>query len=216
MADCVTTLGGVPLEFDAWGIDYAYSCTQKCLGAPPGLSPIALSPRALDWIASPRGPVPFSLDLRLLLGYWQERPAIYHHTAPILQLYALHEALRQVLEEGLAARWARHERAGRHLAEASTEAGLEVLAEDGYRLAPLTALRVPEGVDGKAVQRQLIADEGIEVGGALGPGTPPIWRLGLMGPNASEATADLVLQAILRHKDGYMNTVVASRSLTPS
>jgi alanine-glyoxylate transaminase / serine-glyoxylate transaminase / serine-pyruvate transaminase len=216
MADCVTTLGGVPLEFDAWGIDYAYSCTQKCLGAPPGLSPVALSQRALDWIASPQSPVPFSLDLQLLLGYWAERPAVYHHTAPILQLYALHEALRQVLDEGLEARWARHERAGRELAESAADAGFEVLAEEGHRLAPLTALRVPEGVDGKAVQRRLVAEEGIEVGGALGPGTPPIWRVGLMGRNANAPTAELVLDALLRHKDGYMDTVVASRSLTPS
>jgi alanine-glyoxylate transaminase / serine-glyoxylate transaminase / serine-pyruvate transaminase len=216
MADCVTTLGGVPLDFDGWGIDYAYSCTQKCLGAPPGLSPIALSERALDWVASPQNPMPFSLDLQLLLRYWSERPAVYHHTAPILQIYALHEALRQVLKEGLEARWERHAAAGRHLAESATDAGFEVLAEEDQRLAPLTALRVPDGVDGKAIQRRLIADESIEVGGALGPGTPPIWRLGLMGPNASEATADHVLDALIRHRDAYMDTVVASRSLTPS
>jgi alanine-glyoxylate transaminase / serine-glyoxylate transaminase / serine-pyruvate transaminase len=216
MADCVTTLGGVPLEFDAWGIDYAYSCTQKCLGAPPGLSPIAISQRALDWIASPQSPVPFSLDLQLLLKYWAERPAVYHHTAPILQIYALHEALRLVLEEGLVARWQRHQSAGGAFAESAEEAGFEVLAEEGHRLAPLTALRVPDGVDGKAVQRQLIAAEGLEVGGALGPGTPPIWRVGLMGPNANAATADHVLDVLVRHRDAYMDTVVASRSLTPS
>jgi alanine-glyoxylate transaminase/serine-glyoxylate transaminase/serine-pyruvate transaminase len=216
MADCVTTLGGVELDFDAWGIDYAYSCTQKCLAAPPGMSPVALSQRALDWIASPQAPVPFSLDLRLLLDYWAERPAIYHHTAPILQIYALHEALRLALEEGLEARWLRHQRAGRGFAAGAEEAGFEVLAEEDHRLAPLTAVRVPEGVDGKAIQRQLVANEGLEVGGALGPGTPPIWRVGLMGPNANEATAEHVLDALTRHRDGYMDTVVASRSLTPS
>jgi alanine-glyoxylate transaminase/serine-glyoxylate transaminase/serine-pyruvate transaminase len=216
MADCVTTLAGVPLEFDAWGIDYAYSCTQKCLGAPPGLSPVAISQRALDWIASPRGPLPFSLDLKLLLDYWTERPAVYHHTAPILQIYALHEALRQVLVEGLEARWQRHHIAGRGFAQHAEEAGFEVLAEEGHRLAPLTAVRVPEGVDGKAVQRALVAEEGMEVGGALGPGTPPIWRVGLMGPNADDATAARVLDALSMHKDAYMRTVDASRSLTPS
>ncbi len=216
MADCVTTLGGVPLEFDAWGIDYAYSCTQKCLGAPPGLSPVAISQRALDWIASPQAPVPFSLDLQLLLNYWAERPAVYHHTAPILQIYALHEALRLVLEEGLEARWQRHAGAGEGFVERAGEAGFEVLAEEGHRLAPLTALRVPEGVDGKGVQRALIAEHGMEVGGALGPGTPPIWRIGLMGPNANLATADHVLDALARHKESYMPTVIASRSLTPS
>src|SRR3954447_17987008 len=216
MADCVTTLGGVPLEFDAWGIDYAYSCTQKCLGAPPGLSPVAISQRALDWISTPRGPVPFSLDLKLLLDYWAERPAVYHHTAPILQIYALHEALRQVLVEGLESRWQRHHLAGRGFAARAEEAGFEVLAEDGYRLAPLTAVKVPDGVDGKAVQRSLLATENLEVGGALGPGTPPIWRVGLMGPNASADTAGLVLESLSTHKDAYMRTVDASRSLTPS
>jgi alanine-glyoxylate transaminase / serine-glyoxylate transaminase / serine-pyruvate transaminase len=216
MADCVTTLGGVELDFDAWGIDYAYSCTQKCLGAPPGMSPLALSWRALERIESRETAVPFSLDLKLLLNYWVERPPVYHHTTPILQVYALHEALRQVLEEGLEARWRRHESAGREFAERAGEAGFEVLAEEGYRLAPLTALRVPEGVDGKVVQRELVAEHGMEVGGALGPGTPPIWRIGLMGPNANKATADHVLDTLARHKESYMPTVIASRSLTPS
>jgi alanine-glyoxylate transaminase / serine-glyoxylate transaminase / serine-pyruvate transaminase len=101
MADCVTTLGGVPLDFDGWGVDYAYSCTQKCLGAPPGMSPLAISRRALDVIDARERPVPFSLDLRLLRGYWHDRPATYHHTAPILHVYALHETLRGALEEGV-------------------------------------------------------------------------------------------------------------------
>jgi alanine-glyoxylate transaminase / serine-glyoxylate transaminase / serine-pyruvate transaminase len=196
MADCVTTLGGVPLDFDGWGIDYAYSCTQKCLGAPPGMSPIAVSPRALARIEARTESVPFSLDLRLLRAYFVERPATYHHTAPILHLYALHEVLRRTLEEGVEARWTRHEAAGRHFAASAEEAGFEVLAEDGHRLAPLTAVRVPDGVDGKDVQRQLLAKHGLEIGGGLGAATPPIWRVGLMGPNASEATADRVLAAL--------------------
>jgi len=196
MADCVTTLGGVPLDFDGWGIDYAYSCTQKCLGAPPGMSPIAVSPRALARIEARTESVPFSLDLRLLRAYFVERPATYHHTAPILHLYALHEVLRRTLDEGVEARWRRHEAAGRHFAASAEEAGFEVLAEDGHRLAPLTAVRVPDGVDGKDVQRQLLAKHGLEIGGGLGAATPPIWRVGLMGPNASEATADRVLAAL--------------------
>jgi alanine-glyoxylate transaminase/serine-glyoxylate transaminase/serine-pyruvate transaminase len=196
MADCVTSLGGVPLEFDGWGLDYAYSCTQKCLGAPPGMSPIALSPRALERIESRTTAIPFAMDLRLLRAYWVERPASYHHTAPILHIYALHEVLRQALAEGVEARWERHTAAGRHFATRAEEAGLEVLAEDGHRLAPLTALRVPEGVDGKDVQRQLIAEHGLEVGGGLGPAAPPMWRVGLMGPNANAATADRVLDAL--------------------
>jgi alanine-glyoxylate transaminase/serine-glyoxylate transaminase/serine-pyruvate transaminase len=196
MADCVTTLGGVPLDFDGWGIDYAYSCTQKCLGAPPGMSPVAVSERALERIAARSAPVPFSLDLQLLGAYWLERPASYHHTAPILHVYALHEVLRQTLAEGVEARWERHASAGRRFAARAEEAGFEVLAEESHRLPPLTALRVPDGVDGKDVQRELLTERGIEVGGGLGPAAPPIWRVGLMGPNANDATADHVLQAL--------------------
>lgn len=202
MADCVTTLGGVRIDFDAWGVDYAYSCTQKCLGAPPGMSPLALSPRALDRIETRTRPVPFSLDLRLLRSYFVDRPAAYHHTAPILHVYALHEVLRQTLEEGVEQRWRRHEAAGRRFAARAEEAGLEVLAEAGHRLAPLTAVRVPEGIDGKDVQRRLLAERGLEVGGGLGAATPPIWRIGLMGPNANEETADEVLGALTAVLEG--------------
>jgi len=195
MADCVTTLGGVELDFDGWGIDYAYSCTQKCLGAPPGMSPIAISDRALERVRSRRTPVPFYTDLEQLGAYWVERPATYHHTAPILHIYALHEVLRLTLVEGLERRWARHTAAGRHLQQRVREAGLEPLAEPDHQLAPLTAIRVPEGIDGKSVQRQLLA-QGIEIGGGLGPQAPAMWRIGLMGPNASIATADRVLEAL--------------------
>ena len=195
MADCVTSLGGVELDFDAWGIDYAYSCTQKCLASPPGMSPIAVSERAMERIRSRSTPVPFSTDFELLEGYWVERPVTYHHTAPILHIYALHEVLRQTLSEGLENRWARHDEAGRHLQARAVEAGFELLAEPEHQLAPLTAIRVPEGVDGKAAQRAMLAD-GIEVGGGLGPDAPAIWRVGLMGPNANTATADRVLDAL--------------------
>jgi alanine-glyoxylate transaminase / serine-glyoxylate transaminase / serine-pyruvate transaminase len=195
MADCVTSLGGVELDFDAWGIDYAYSCTQKCLASPPGMSPIAVSERAMERIRSRSTPVPFSTDFELLEGYWVERPVTYHHTAPILHIYALHEVLRQTLSEGLENRWARHDEAGHHLQARAVEAGFELLAEPEHQLAPLTAIRVPEGVDGKAAQRAMLAD-GIEVGGGLGPDAPAIWRVGLMGPNASTATADRVLDAL--------------------
>jgi alanine-glyoxylate transaminase / serine-glyoxylate transaminase / serine-pyruvate transaminase len=195
LADCVTSLGGVELDFDAWGIDYAYSCTQKCLAAPPGMSPIAISGRALERVRSRQTPVPFSTDLGLLESYWVERPATYHHTAPILHIYALHEVLRQTLVEGLERRWERHDAAGRHLQGRATEAGFELLAEPEHQLAPLTAIRVPEGIDGKAVQKALL-DDGIEVGGGLGPDAPAIWRVGLMGPNASTEVADRVMDAL--------------------
>jgi alanine-glyoxylate transaminase / serine-glyoxylate transaminase / serine-pyruvate transaminase len=195
MADCVTSLGGVELDADAWGIDYAYSCTQKCLAAPPGMSPVAVSEAALERIRTRRTPPPFSFDLLLLEKYWVERPATYHHTAPILSIYALHEALRLLLEEGLAARWARHAEAGGHLQRELTARGLGLLADPEHQLAPLTAVRVHDGIDGKEIQGRLLREHGIEVGGGLGPAAPDMWRIGLMGRNATIETADRVLEA---------------------
>lgn len=196
MADCVTSLGGIPLEAGRWGIDFAYSCSQKCLGAPPGMSPLAVSERAMERIRARRAPVPFSFDLLLLERYWIERPAAYHHTAPILGIYALHEALRLALAEGVTERWARHAEAAEHLRAQLEALGLEVLAEPDHRLAPLTAVRVPADVDGKAVQARLLREHGIEVGGGLGPDAPAMWRIGLMGKNATVETADRVLGAL--------------------
>jgi alanine-glyoxylate transaminase/serine-glyoxylate transaminase/serine-pyruvate transaminase len=196
MADCVTSFGGVELETGAWGVDYAYSCTQKCLAAPPGMSPIAVSERALERIRSRRTPVPFSFDLLMLEQYWVERPAVYHHTAPILSIYALHEALRRTLDEGLEERWSRHSRAGLHLQAELEERGHELLAEPARRLAPLTAVRVPDGVDGKRVQQRMLREHGIEIGGGLGPAAPAMWRVGLMGCNATAETADRVVAAL--------------------
>jgi alanine-glyoxylate transaminase/serine-glyoxylate transaminase/serine-pyruvate transaminase len=195
MADCVTSLGGIELEFDKWGVDYAYSCTQKCLGAPPGMSPIAVSQRALERIENRSHSVPFSLDIEQLRLYWIGRPAAYHHTVPVLNIYALHEALRLALSEGLERRWNRHRVAGAYLQQGLQALGLELLATPRHQLAPLTAVRVPEDVDGKLVQRQLLHDHGIEVGGGLGPLAPAMWRIGLMGPNANQETADVVLTA---------------------
>ncbi len=196
MADCVTSLGGVELEAGDWRIDYAYSCTQKCLAAPPGMSPVAVSERALERIRSRRTPVPFTFDLELLERYWIERPAAYHHTAPILSIYALHEALRLVLEEGVEERWQRHTRAGGHLQAGLRSRDLELLADPEHQLAPLTAVRVPDGVDGKRVQGRMLREHGIEIGGGLGPAAPAMWRIGLMGRNAERETADRVLEAL--------------------
>ena len=196
MVDTVTTLAGVPFEFGAWGVDFAYSCTQKCLGAPPGMSPIAVSERALERMRSRPNQLPYSLDLDLLEKYWTQRPVVYHHTAPILHIYALHEAFRGVLEEGLETRWQRHAEAGAHLQEQLKARGLELLADPDHQLAPLTAIRIPEGVDGKAVQTRMLREHGIEIGGGLGPAAPAMWRIGLMGHNATVATADRVLTAL--------------------
>ena len=193
--DCVTSLGAHPVEFDAWGFDYAYSCTQKALAAPPGMSPVAISDRALERVAARKTPVPFTFDLDLLRKYWIERPITYHHTAPILHIYALHEALRGVLDEGLENRFERHADAGGYLQEQLRSRGLELLADPDYQLAQLTAVCVPEGVDGKDVQGRVLKEHDVEIGGGLGPDAPPIWRLGLMGHNARRDAADQVLAA---------------------
>ena len=196
MADCVTSLGGVQLDIDGWGIDYAYSCTQKCIGAPPGMSPVAVSDRAMERIEARTHPVSYSLDLQLLRDYWVKRPLVYHHTAPILHIYALHEALREVAVEGLHARWDRHMDAGRFLQDELRSRGLELLADPEHQLPQLTAIRVPEGVDGKAVQLRMLREHGIEIGGGLGPSAPDMWRIGLMGHNARASVADRVLGAL--------------------
>jgi alanine-glyoxylate transaminase / serine-glyoxylate transaminase / serine-pyruvate transaminase len=196
MADCVTSLAGVPLDIGGWGVDFAYSCTQKCLAAPPGMSPIAVSERAVERLRARKTPVPFSFDLLMLERYWIERPAAYHHTAPILSIYALHEALCRVLAEGLEERWARHAEAAAYLRGELAARDLPLLADPEHQLAPLTAVRVPEGTDGDAVQKRILRDHGIEVGGGLGPSAPAMWRIGLMGRNATPETADRVLAAL--------------------
>ena len=196
MADCVTALGGIEVDVDGWGVDYAYSCSQKCLGAPPGMSPVAVSERALERIRSRSHPVGFDFDLQLLAAYWIARPAAYHHTAPAFAIYALYEALREALAEGLPARFDRHREAGELLQAGLRDRGLELLAEAETQLPQLTAVRVPDGVDAARVQRTLLTDSGIEIGGGLGPSAPSMWRIGLMGHNARVEVAQRVLEAL--------------------
>jgi alanine-glyoxylate transaminase/serine-glyoxylate transaminase/serine-pyruvate transaminase len=196
LADCVTAIGGMPIDVDGWGVDYAYGCTQKCLGAPPGISPVTLSERALARIERRTTPTSLSFDFTALRRYWEARPAVYHHTLPILQMYALHEALRLALDEGLEARYARHAAAGDHLQATLRARGLDLLADPAHQLAQLTAPRVPAGIVGADVQRRLLFEQGIEIGGGLGPDAPAIWRIGLMGVNAEIATADRVADAL--------------------
>lgn len=196
LADQVTALGGIATAADDWELDYCYSCSQKCVGAPPGLAPVTLSERALDRIRSRSRPTGFTFDFELLERYWSARPPAYHHTAPTLHHYALHEALRSTVEEGLEARWARHADVGARFQAAIEERGLGILAEPGVRLPQLTAVRVPDGVDGRTVQARLLQEHGIEVGGGLGPTFPPIWRIGLMGVNATHETATRLLDAL--------------------
>jgi len=195
LVDCVTSLGGEEVSPVEWNIDFAYSCSQKSLGCPPGLSPFSVSPRALERMRARKAPVPFSFDIDLLEKYWVERPITYHHTMPILQYYALYEGIRLALDEGLQTRWARHEDAGRYFQRQMAERGYTFLSDPGHQLWELSAVDVPEGVDGKEVQARILREFNIEVGGGLGPTAPPIWRIGLMGVNATRETADRVIAA---------------------
>ncbi len=180
LVDAVTSLGGMPLDVGAWGVDACYSCTQKCLGGPSGLAPIVFGPRALEQRVKCRS---FYFDLSLLEDYWLRRK--YHHTMSSALLYALYEALAIVEEEGLDARWARHERNHRTLVSSFAELGLTLLPPESDRLWTLNAVRVPEGVDEAAVRTQLLEQYNIEIGAGLGPLAGKIWRIGLMGASSS-------------------------------
>ena len=194
--DCVTSLGGLEVELDAWGVDAAYSGTQKCLSCPPGLSPISFSPRAQEALAARKSPVQsWYLDLSLISSYWGSERA-YHHTAPINMLYGLHEALRLVLEEGIEARAQRHRRNAAALVAGLETLGLEPRVPAAERLAPLTAVAVPEGVDDAGVRRHLLEHFGLEIGGGLGPMKGNTWRIGLMGAGSTERNVALCLAAL--------------------
>jgi alanine-glyoxylate transaminase/serine-glyoxylate transaminase/serine-pyruvate transaminase len=196
VADCVTSLGGIPVEVDRWGLDAVYSGTQKCLAAPCGLAPVTFSQRALEALSARRRPVQsWYLDLTLVQRYWGKDRA-YHHTAPIQMVYALHEALRLLHEEGLEERWARHERNARALWAGLEALGLELFVRPSERLVPLTAVRVPAGIDEARVRAALLANHSLEIGGGLGPLKGQIWRIGLMGQGSSRRNVDVVLAAL--------------------
>jgi len=196
LLDTVTSLAGCPVRIDEWGIDAVYSGTQKCLSCPPGLSPVSLSPRALEVATKRKTKVQsWYLDVNLLASYWGEQ-RVYHHTAPISMNYALHEALRLVLEEGLENRWRRHEQ--NHLA---LKAGLKVLglglgSQEGHQLWQLNAVTVPEGADEAGVRKRLLTDFNIEIGAGLGPMKGQIWRIGLMGATSTPENVKKVLGAL--------------------
>ena len=191
IVDTVTSLGGHEVDVAAWGVDVAYSCTQKCIGAPSGLAPIAVSGPARERLVTCRS---FYLDLRLLEDYWVGLK--YHHTMSTTLVYALREALLMIDEEGLAARVARHEHNHRALAAGIEAMGLSLLPSERERLWTLNAVRVPAGVDEAAVRKTLLATYNIEVGAGLGPLAGKIWRVGLMGASSTPQTLLQFLAAL--------------------
>lgn len=198
ICDTVTALGGIPLEVDGWGLDAVYSGTQKCLSAPPGLSPVTFSPRAVAAIQQRKTEVQsWFMDLRLVMGYWQggARRA-YHHTAPVNALYGLHEALIMLHEEGLEASWNRHRAAHERLAAGLADMGLALLVPTDERLPQLNCVTIPDGVDDASVRQVLLQEHGLEIGAGLGTLAGKVWRIGLMGQGADERHVDTCLQAL--------------------
>ncbi|MEQ9105093.1 MAG: alanine--glyoxylate aminotransferase family protein [Rhodothermales bacterium] len=196
LIDTVTSLGGVPLFLDEWGVDVAYSGTQKCLSCPPGLGPLTLGPRAMERLAARKTQVPnWYLDLSLVGKYWGKERT-YHHTAPINMNYGLREALRLVAEEGLEARWERHARNARLFWDGLEEMGLSCHVAEDVRLPSLTTVRVPDGVDSGAVARELLSRYNIEIAGGLGELAGKVWRVGLMGFNSRPENIRLLLSAL--------------------
>jgi len=197
VVDAVTSLGGAPVEIDRWGIDVCYSGTQKCLSCPPGLAPFTLSDRALAVIKARRTPCQsWYLDMALIADYWAEGTRAYHHTAPISMLYALREALRLVEEEGLPARFARHQLNSDALIAGLTELELSPLPPIGHRLPMLTCVTVPSHIPEAEVRTNLLSSYGIEIGGGLGPLKGKVWRIGLMGESSTEAHVLTLLNAL--------------------
>ena len=198
IVDCVTSLGGVPVDAAAWDADVLYSGTQKCLSAPPGLSPVAFSRRALEAVAARSTPVRnWLLDVSLLMAYWGgEGGRTYHHTAPINALYGLHESLVALFEEGQQAVFVRHARVHEALVAGLEALGLQMLVAPEHRLPQLNTVRVPEGVDEAAVRARMLDRWDLEIGAGLGPLKGQVWRIGLMGASASPWHVRVCLTAL--------------------
>jgi alanine-glyoxylate transaminase/serine-glyoxylate transaminase/serine-pyruvate transaminase len=196
LLDTVTSLGGVPIFLDEWGVDLAYSCSQKGLGCSPGASPFTMSDRAMKKLAQRKTKVAnWYLDAGLLGNYWGTEH-VYHHTAPINLYYGVREALRLVAEEGLAACWQRHQTNVEYLWQQLAEIGLALHVAKEFRLPTLTTVCIPAGVDGKTIARQLLTDHDIEIGGGLGELAGKVWRVGLMGYNSKPESCDRLIAAL--------------------
>jgi alanine-glyoxylate transaminase / serine-glyoxylate transaminase / serine-pyruvate transaminase len=198
VVDAVTSIGGIELCADDWGVDVGYAGTQKCLGVAPGLAPFTINDRA--FARRIEHPQSWYLDLGLLGGYVGEASGkggrTYHHTAPVAMVVSLHAALVRILDEGLPAVWARHAEAGQQLQAGLQEMGLELFAQDGYRLPELTTVRVPDGVDSATVRKVLLERHNIEIGSGAGEFASSVWRIGLMGHNARPDAVLLILAAL--------------------
>ncbi len=210
VVDAVTSLGGLPVEVDRQEIDVCYSGTQKCLSCPPGLAPLTLSPRALEVVKARKHKVQsWYLDLSMIADYWAEGKRAYHHTAPISMVYALREALRIVLEEGLPARFARHRRHSAALMAGLAQLGCTPNAAEGHRLPSLNCVKTPPGVEEAPIRKALLTGADIEIGGGLGPLVGKVWRIGLMGESARQENVLAVLAALEQALAG------AGRSVKP-
>jgi len=196
IGDCVTSLGGLPVAFDETGIDVAYSCTQKGLSCPPGLSPMAISTRAMDWLRSRTSPSrSWYLDLNLIYDYSTVSHR-YHHTAPISMFYALREALLVIADEGVEKRWERHRRAHQAFVKGIEAMGLRLHVPEGHRIPTLNTVLVPQGVDDAKVRGRLLKGPGIEIAGGFGPLAGKVFRIGIMGPLATEENVRFLLDEL--------------------
>src|SRR5271154_4430665 len=194
ISDCVTSLGGLPVDFDQTGIDVAYSCTQKGLSCPPGLSPMAISPRAMDWLRARTSPVPsWYFDLKLIHDYSTVSHR-YHHTAPISMFYALREALLVIADEGIENRWERHRRSHKFFVNGIEAMGLRMHVPEEHRIATLNTVCVPESIDEGKIRKRLLDGPGIEIAGGFGPLAGKIFRIGVMGPLATEENVEFFLK----------------------
>ena len=196
--DCVTSLGGTPVLIDEWGIDAAYSGSQKCLSCKPGLSPVTFGERAIEKIKARKTPVQsWFMDLNLVLGYWSgEGKRTYHHTAPINSLYGLHEALVSLAEEGIENAWARHRAMHERLKAGLEKLGMKFVVAEESRLPQLNSVYIPAGVDDAAARERLLKEFNLEIGAGLGALAGKIWRIGLMGYSAKEQNVEYCLKAL--------------------
>lgn len=196
LVDTVTSLGGVRILLDEWGVDLAYSCSQKGLGCSPGASPFTMSSRAMEKLHNRKSKVAnWYLDMLLLGKYWGEERT-YHHTAPINLYYGLREALRLIAEEGIENSWQRHQKNVEYLWDSLESIGLKMHVDKQYRLPTLTTVCIPQGVDGKAVTKELLLDHNIEIGAGLGELAGKVWRVGLMGYNSRQESVDKLVAAL--------------------